>query len=64
MNIKDKITEKEGNVRQQLEKLRSNLNNKRLEFNKTPNDWSYFAALSHTELKLNEILEYFEPNSK
>jgi hypothetical protein len=62
MSVKEKVLEKEAIIRKQLEDLRNELNQNRLKFNETPNDWFYLSALSHTEKNLNEILDFF--NSK
>ena len=53
----EKIKEKEGKVKLLLEELRKNLNRKRVEFDKTPNDWNYITSLGHSEIKLKELLE-------
>lgn len=63
MILNVKIGEKESAIKKSLEKLRTNLNNQRLEFNKQPNDWKYLTTLSHTEKKLEELLEYFESSN-
>jgi hypothetical protein len=59
MAIKEKITEKEKSIKILMETIRVNLNSKSIEFKNNPNDWNYFASLSHTELKLKEIVEFF-----
>ena len=53
----EKIKDKEGIVKLLLEELRKNLNNKRVEFDKNPNDWTYITSLGHSEIKLKELLE-------
>lgn len=58
--VKEKVEEKEMLIKGLLEILRKKLNDKRIEFNKTPNDWQYLTTLSHTENKLRELLTYFE----
>lgn len=60
MAIKEKVEEKEKAIKKQLDILRHNLNSQSQIFNKQPNDWQYLATLSHTEMKLKELLEYFE----
>ena len=60
MTIKDKITDKEKNIRELIDMVRSGLNAKRIVYNQNPNDWSYLASLSHAETKLNEIVEFFK----
>ena len=60
MAVIDTITTKEKNIRESLENLRKNLNNKRIEFNKNPNDWPYLTSLSFTDSKLLEIINYIE----
>lgn len=57
MTIKDKIIEKEISIKNQLELIRNTLNNKRIEFNKNPNDWNYLSSLSISEKKLQELIE-------
>ena len=57
MTINEKIDGKEKLVKDMLERLRNTLNNKRIEFNKNPNDWNYLTSLSITEQKLQELLE-------
>ena len=57
MTINEKIDSKEKLVKDMLEKLRNTLNNKRIEFNKNPNDWNYLTSLSIAEQKLQELLE-------
>ncbi len=59
MTIDEKIIDKEKLIREQLEILRANLNNNRIVYNNNKNDWTYLAALGHTQIKLNEILDYF-----
>lgn len=58
--VKDKVEEKEKAIKSLLEKLRTNLNDRRIEFNNTPNNWQYLTTLIHTEIKLKELLQYFE----
>ena len=53
----EKIKDKEGKVKLLLEELRNKLNNKRIEFDKNPNDWNYITSLGHSEIKLKELLE-------
>jgi hypothetical protein len=60
MGIDEKILAKEQRVREMLEELRKNLNAQRLVHNKNKTDWKYFTSLSHTELKLKEVLEFFQ----
>jgi hypothetical protein len=57
MTINEKIEGKERLIKDMLERLRNTLNNKRIEFNKKPNDWNYLTSLSITEQKLQELLE-------
>jgi hypothetical protein len=57
MTINEKIEGKERLIKDMLEKLRNTLNNKRIEFNKNPNDWNYLTSLSIAEQKLQELLE-------
>jgi hypothetical protein len=57
MTINEKIEDKERLVRDMLERLRNTLNNKRIEYNKNPNDWNYLTSLSIAEQKLQELLE-------
>jgi len=56
----DTIKAKEKTIRESLGNLRNKLNGKRTDFNNNPNDWSYLTALSFTEDKLKEILDYIE----
>ena len=58
--VYEKITEKEKVIREQLEKLRNTLNQKRLEFNDKPQSWEYLTYLTHTQKKLDELFDYFE----
>ena len=58
MSLKEKITEKEKNIKFLIESIRNTLNSKSLEFKNNPNDWNYFASLSYSELKFKEIVEY------
>jgi hypothetical protein len=60
MTIDEKVLQKEKTVREQLELLRANLNSNRIVYNNNKNDWTYLAALGHTEIKLNEILDFFK----
>ena len=60
MLLKDKVLDKEKSIRQLLDNLRNHLNNQRLEYNQNPNNWIYPTSLSHTELKLKELNDYFE----
>jgi hypothetical protein len=60
MTINEKVSEKEKIIREQLELIRTNLNNQRLVFNDNKNDWKYISSLGHTEIKLAEILEFFK----
>ena len=64
MALLDTITAKEKNIRESLDKLRGLLNGKRVDYNKNTNDWSYLAALSFTEGKLKEILDFIETSPK
>lgn len=64
MTIKEKVTEKEKNVKTLLESLRNNLNQQSIHFNKNPNSWNYLTSLGHTENKLKELIEYFETMPK
>ena len=57
MTLNKKIDDKEILVKNMLERLRSSLNNNRIEFNKNPNDWNYLASLCIAEQKLQELLE-------
>jgi len=57
MTINEKIEGKERLIKEMLETLRNTLNNKRIEFNKNPNDWNYLTSLSIAEQKLKELLE-------
>ncbi len=58
--IKEKITEKEILIRELIGELKSNLNRRSLIFKENPNDWSYLTSLSHTEMKIKEILEFLD----
>lgn len=58
--LKEKISLKEERIRTQFETIRNSLNGNRKEFDKNPNEWKYLANLSHTENKLNEIIDFFE----
>lgn len=60
MHNKEKIAEKEKNIRTLLERLRNGLNHGRVRYDKTPNDWSYITTLSHTEKHLTELVEFIE----
>lgn len=64
MTIKEKVTEKEKNVKTLLDNLRNNLNQQSIHFNKNPNSWNYLTSLGHTENKLKELIEYFETMPK
>ena len=64
MIVKDKIAVKEKAIKEMLEKLRANLNNKSIEYSKNPNDWSYITSLGFTENKLKEIIDFFETMPK
>ena len=64
MGVIDTITSKEKCIRDYLDRLRSMLNSKRVEYNKNTNDWSYLTILSHTNNKLKEIIEYIESSPK
>ncbi len=55
--IQDKILKKEKLIRELIERFKGNLNNKSLIFKDNPNDWSYITSLSHTEMKIKEILD-------
>ena len=57
MTVNEKIEDKERLVKDMLERLRNTLNNKRIEFNKNPNDWNYLTSLCIAEQKLEELLE-------
>ena len=60
MAVREKIEEKEKGIRQQLEALKSCLNEFSVSNKNTPNDWSYLAALGMTEnalLELNQKLD-------
>ncbi len=59
MSIQEKVTTKEKSVKELIENLRGTLNSQSVDFKNNPNDWKYFISLSHTELKLKEVLEYF-----
>lgn len=59
MTIKEKVEDKEKNIRMMLNQLRDNLNGRRLVYNNNKNDWFYLSALSHTESKLKEVIEFF-----
>lgn len=60
MTIKEKVTEKEKSVRALLDTLRTKLNNERIKFDSTPNNWSYIASLSHTETTLTDLVTYLD----
>lgn len=64
MTIKEKVTEKEKNVKTLLDNLRNNLNQQSIHFNKNPNSWNYLTSLGHTENKLKDLIEYFETMPK
>jgi len=60
MAVINTIIDKEKNVRELLEKLRTALNNGRVEYNKNTNHWAYITNLSYAETKLKEILDYID----
>lgn len=64
MSIKEKVLVKENNVRSLLEQLRNKLNSQRMEFNKSPQTWTYITSLSHTEKCLVSLLEYLDSTPK
>lgn len=64
MTIKEKVTEKEKNVKGLLDSLRTHLNKESIAFNKNENNWSYLTSLGHTENRLKELIEYFETAPK
>jgi len=55
--MNNRISEKEKNIKQMLETIRTTLNNGRLEYNKNPNQWGYIAMLGQTEIKLKSLVE-------
>jgi len=60
MQNKEKVQEKEKQVRALLDRLRNGLNQGRIRYDKTPNDWSYITTLSHTEKHLKELVAFIE----
>lgn len=64
MSINERISIKEKVIKSQLEDLRNILNNNRLHFNKTPNDWTYITNLSLVEERLGELLKLITSDLK
>ncbi|MEP7279500.1 MAG: hypothetical protein ABI813_12700 [Bacteroidota bacterium] len=60
MTIKEKVQEKEKSVKILLDALRSHLNGKRLDWDKSPQSWEYISTLGITETKLKELLDYLQ----
>lgn len=58
--MKDKILEKEAEIKSQLDALKTNLNNGRKRWNENQHDIGYYPSLVYTAKKLNELLEYFK----
>ncbi len=58
--MKEKILEKEAEIKMQLEALKNNLNNGRKRWNENPHDIGYYPSLVYTTKKLDELLEYFK----
>ncbi len=57
MSLQQKITLKENSVRQEIQRLTSELN-KLSTYNKSnPNDWRYLASLSTAEIELKRLNE-------
>ena len=64
MSIQEKIVEKENSVRLLLETIRKTLNAQSKEFQANPNSWNYLTSLAFSEIKLKELVEYFESTPK
>jgi len=64
MSVAERVISKEKIVKELLEKLRNNLNNKSKLFARNSNDWDYITSLTYTEAKLKEILEFFDTAPK
>ena len=62
MSNKDIVSHKEQEIRRQLEQLRSQLNQQRIEYDKNPNYWAYLPSLAHTEKTLAELLDFLKTN--
>lgn len=60
MTIREKVQEKEKAVKQLLDGLRTHLNSKRIEFDKSPQSWEYISTLGIAETKLKELLDYLK----
>jgi hypothetical protein len=58
--MKDKILEKEQEIKKLLEELKTNLNNGRKRYNENNNDIGYYPSLVYTSTKLKELMEYFK----
>ena len=57
MSLQQKITLKENSVRQEIQRLTSELN-KLSTYNKSnPNDWRYLTSLSTAEIELKRLNE-------
>lgn len=57
--MKEKVLAKEQEIKQQLDLLRTHLNNGHKRFQENPNDISYYPSLVYTTNKLKELLEFF-----
>ena len=57
--MKEKVLAKEQEIKQQLNLLRTHLNNGHKRFQENPNDISYYPSLVYTTTKLKELLEFF-----
>lgn len=64
MNLTERILIKEKTIKSQIEELRNVLNNNRIYFNKTPNDWTYITNLSLVEERLGELLKLITSDLK
>ena len=64
MTIKEKVSEKEQSIKELMAQVRTQLNNNSIEFNKNPQDWTYLTALSTTETKLKELIDYYQEINK
>lgn len=64
MTLIDRIKIKEKAIKEQIEELRNTLNNNRIHFNKTPNDWTYITNLSLVEERLRDLLKLISSDLK
>jgi hypothetical protein len=57
MSLQQKITLKENSVRQEIQRLTSELNKLSTHNKSNPNDWRYLTSLSTAEIELKRLNE-------